>query len=368
MRLTTRDRMWASAMAGMLAMGGVAFAVMPSGAAAETTTGTCCCVTDPSPTASPSETAAPSPSAPTSTDPVPSPVETTTPPATTSPSPTATTPVTYPVALGWSAPGGTATSINDMTTRYGAPAVARIYSTPGAGLKSWTGTVMGALPRDAAIMYSFKDWPVDVSAWMTSRPADWHTTVYLTLDHEPEQGTTQGDPTPADYRAEWAALVAQVANNPRRAEYKLTPVFTEYYAKRNADTFWSNFGQVSALPGVDAVGFDVYDNDGKGTAYRAPSEAFSVPLSYARRADVRKPLILAEWGVARRPTTDASGAGAAQAMRDSMTYLRAQPDVPFVAWWYEDIWHLHNPITADGVTFTRTTEATAFRDLMSSNP
>lgn len=359
--------MWASALAGMLAMGGVAFAVAPMAATAEPTAGTCCC--DPSPSASPSETATPTaePPSPTTTPPAPSPTATTTVAPSPSASPTPTQTWT-PTALGWSAPGGTVASINDLSTRYGAPDVVRIYSTPGAGLKSWTGDVMGAIPRDATIMYSFKDWPVNVSAWMTSRPADWHTTVYLTLDHEPEQGTGSGDPTPAAYRQEWAELAAQVANHPRRAEYKLTPIFTEYYAKRNAATFWSDFGQVAAMPGVDAVGFDVYDNEGAGTAYRTPTEVWSVPLSYARRPDVEKPLIIGEWGVARRPTTDTTGTVAAQAMRDQLAYLRAQPDVPSVAWWYQDKWHLHQSVTDDGLTFTRTTEATALRDLISANP
>lgn len=369
--MTVRDKMWASALAGVLATVGVFSATAPMRAAAETTPTTCCCTTaDPSASASPT------------TDPssTPSPVDTTTPPVvdpttaspspsdsptvaptTASPSPsTSPTPVTYPVELGWSAPGGTAASIQDLTTRYGSPKVVRLYTGPNTALKSWTGTVMQAIPRDAVIIYSFKDWPVDVNAWMNARPADWHTTVYLTLDHEPEQGTSAGDPTPAAYRQEWAEFTAQVASNPRRGEYKLTPIFTEYYAKRNAGTFWTDFGQVAALKGVDAIGFDIYDNDGSPT-YRDEVERNAVPLSYARRVEVQKPLILGEWGIPRKVGTDPTGSLAAQAMRENMAYLRAQPDVPYVAWWYEDRYNLHLSVTDGGMTFVRDNERNAFK-------
>lgn len=366
MKMTIRDRMWASALAGVLAMGGVAFAVAPMGAQAETGT-TCCCTTDPSATPSTAPSPVETTTAPT-TDPttVPTTSTPTVDPTTASPSPTTSpAPVTYPVDLGWSAPGGTAASINDLTTRYGAPDVVRLYSTPGSGLKSWTGAVMGAVPRDATIMYSFKDWPVNVSAWMSSRPADWTSTVYLTLDHEPEQGTSSGDPTPAAYRQEWSELLAQVANHPRRAEYKLTPIFTEYYAKRHADTFWADFGVVSSYAGVDASGWDIYDNDGSPN-YRTAEERNAVPLSYARR--VNKPMVIGEWGIPRKLSTDPEGTLAAQAMRENMAYLRTLPDVPAVAWWYEDRYNLHLTITEGTTSYVRTPERNAFMADLALNP
>ncbi|MGC1213971.1 MAG: hypothetical protein WA890_22255 [Micromonospora sp.] len=168
---------------------------------------------------------------------------------------------------------------------------------------------------------------------LSSRPAAWTTPFYLTLDHEPEQGTSAGDPDPATYRSEWQALINALAGHPRRSEVRQTPIFTEYYAKRHSATFWNDFGIVASYAEVDAIGFDTYDTG--DSTYRTPTERNAVPLQYARRAEVKKRLILGEWGVDRK-THDTDGSQAAQAMRDNLAYMRQQPDVPYVSSWYQD--------------------------------
>lgn len=255
--------------------------------------------------------------------------------------------------VGWSVGGGTVTGLQNQIAEYGDPAACRIFSPPGSGLKPWTSGILAALPKDSVLVYSIKDWPVDVYGWMSSRPSTLTTPYYFCLDHEPEQGTTAGDPSPATYQQEWRELIAQVANHPRRKEMRLLPIFTEYYAKRNA-SWLADFGQVAGWAGVDAIGFDVYDL--AYSSYRTVTDRFALPLAEARR--VRKPLVLAEWGIDRKTAIDPDGSVAAKNMRDSVTYLRKQPDVPYVTWWHD----------SNNALWDRPAEKQALKDLIATNP
>lgn len=260
--------------------------------------------------------------------------------------------------LGWSAGGGTVTDIQRQTAAYGPPAVIRLFSPPGSGIMPWTSAVMSAIPRNAVLIYSIKDWPTNVRNWLTSRPSTWNTPFYFSIDHEPEQGTSAGDPDPACYKQEWGELIAQLDGHQKRDQIRLLPIFTEYYAKRNASTFWNDFGVVASYSGIEAIGFDVYDGSSTlALPYRTPVERNAVPLQYARRPEVRKPLIIAEWGIERR-TADTDGASAAKAVRDNMAYLRKQSDVPYVSWWHQ----------AGDALWDRPNETQAFKDVIALNP
>ncbi|MFF0823057.1 glycosyl hydrolase [Micromonospora haikouensis] len=263
---------------------------------------------------------------------------------------TAVLSVREPAPLGWSPPNSTAGDLSAMLGRFPSPPLVRLYSPAGAGLASWSGPLLTCAPRSATLVYSFKDPPasVDVAGWLSARPAAWTSPLYLCWAHEPEQGPSAGDPLPAEFREGWRVLVAQLAGHRRRREVRLLPVFTEYAARRSS-TWWSDFGQVTALPGVDAVGFDIYDTG--YSAYRSPVERNDFALAIARR--VGKPLVVAEWGIARK-ASDPDGTVCARAMRDNMTYLRRQPDVDAVSWFYRGDCNL------DG----REPERKAFVDLM----
>ncbi|MFI2664879.1 glycosyl hydrolase [Micromonospora carbonacea] len=258
--------------------------------------------------------------------------------------------VGQPALLGWSPPNSTAGDLSAMLARFPSPPLVRLYSPAGAGLASWSGSLLTCAPRDATLVYSFKDRPatLDVAGWLSARPAAWTAPIYLCWAHEPEQGPSAGDPTPVEFQQGWRDLAAALAGHRRRREVRLLPVFTEYAARRSS-TWWADFGQVAALPGVDAVGFDIYDTG--YPAYRSPVERNDFALSTARR--VGKSLVVAEWGIARK-ASDPDGTQCARAMRDNMTYLRRQPDVDAVSWFYRGDCNLD----------ARTPERQAFVDLM----
>ncbi|MFI2663273.1 glycosyl hydrolase [Micromonospora carbonacea] len=273
--------------------------------------------------------------------------------------------------LGWCPPDSTVTDIQRMATRYPQPRLMRLYSAPGKGIAPWSSGMLAQVPVDTVLHYSFKDWsrttsPALIRDWLSARPAARRGVVdLLTLDHEPEQQDS-GDPTPAEYRQEWLELLEALADHPRRREVWLVPVFTEYAARRN-NAWWQDFGQAAAFDGVDAVGFDIYDTGYE--RYRTPVERNDFALAQARR--VGRPLVIPEWGIQRKPTLksgaayDPDGAICAQAMRDNMAYLRAQPDVPDVAWFYRGNCHLDATLTyPDGRTYVRDRERAAFVDLM----
>lgn len=256
--------------------------------------------------------------------------------------------------------------IDNMLSLYPNPKLMRLYSAPGAGIASWTSGMLTKVPNNCVLWYSFKDWnsatsPPLLNSFLTNRPATRSGIIdWVTINHEPEQ-QTGSDPLPVDFRRIWQEVIAAIASHPRRSEIWLVPVFTEYYAKRNA-TWWNDFGIVSSYAGINAVGFDIYDT-GYST-YRTAVERNEFPLQIARRSDVNKPLGVAEWGIARKPSIDSTGSVAAQAMRDNMAYVRQQSDARVVSWFYRGELILDQPVTSDGVTFTRTLEQQAFRDLM----
>ncbi|GAA2708431.1 hypothetical protein ACFY2R_06600 [Micromonospora olivasterospora] len=283
---------------------------------------------------------------------------------------TTTLTVQAPLALGWCPPQSSAASVQAMLARYPRPRSIRVYSGSGAGLESWSSGALAQVPADCAAHYSFKDWssatsPTAVRDWLSARPVARRQVVdLLTLDHEPEQQNGD-DPTPAAYRQEWQELVAALAGHPRRREVWLVPVFTEYYARRTA-TWWADFGVVSGYAGVDAVGFDIYDAGYE--RYRTPVERNDFALAQARR--VGRPLVVPEWGIKRKPTLnsgvayDPNGTLCAQAMRDNMTHLRAQPDLPYVEWFYRGDCNLDATLTyPSGQTYVRDAERAAFVQL-----
>lgn len=267
---------------------------------------------------------------------------------------------THGTTLGWSIGGGTSAGLQQQTAAYGPPAVVRVFSPPGSGIKPWGTGLLAEIPKGSILVYSIKDWdaatwPQRIRDWMTSRPVTMTTPYYFCLDHEPEQGPTKGDPDPVAYKKEWSELAAAVRTHPRRKEMRLLPIFTEYYARRNA-SWWNDFGIVASWSDVDAIGFDVYDLS--YSTYRTEVDRFAIPLQHARRPEVKKPLIIAEWGIDRKTSIDPDGTLAAQEIRQSMEYLRKQSDAPYVAWWHD----------SENALFDQPNETVEFKRQIALNP
>lgn len=257
--------------------------------------------------------------------------------------------------VGWNVDQGTIEGYNKLVSLYGAPKVVRVFSAPGKGIMPWSNPILSALPDDVNLIYSVKDWPVDVRGWMTAKPSRFTNPVYFCLDHEPEQGPTKGDPDPATFQKEWGELIANVSDHPRRSEFRLTPIFTEYYAKKYPAEFEKNFFVVASYAGVDAVGFDIYDTS--YAKFRGAIERNALPLKYARQ--VGKELVIAEWGIDKK-SYDTTGEIRAAQIRENIYYLRSLADnrVKLVAWFH----------SLDTEIYTDTVAQAALRQVIKSSP
>jgi hypothetical protein len=251
------------------------------------------------------------------------------------------------VVFGYNASTGKVAGLTAMIEKYGQPKVCRVFSAPGKGLMAWDAPLLELLDDDCVLVYSFKDWPLAPDVfhnWMSTKPEGRFPKVYWCLDHEPEQGPASGDPTPDAYRQQWAEALSVHNAHPNKAAFYPTPIFTEYYSRkyrtvpnpRTGDNWFNDFGQVLGFYGVEAVGFDVYDNH--ESSFRTAEERNELPLHYAKMMNL--PLLVTEWGIAEKPLEDPDGTLAAQAIKDNVKYLRKQvdQDVPYVMWFNNDEW------------------------------
>lgn len=232
--------------------------------------------------------------------------------------------------IGWSCP---ISSLPERLAKFPGTTYIRIFRKAGLGPPAWAD--LDVIPKDVVVHVSVKDRGLPVAQWLAARPPTWTVPVVFTLDHEPEQQDS-GDPLPAEYREEWAELCNQLAGHSRRGEIILCPTFTRYAAELDPIkkvAWFENFGQVVDLPGVDAIGMDVYDPG--STAYQTSTEMYDWSCDFAEAHG--KDLYGAEWG-RDREGSDVSGAQAgtvcAQKMRDDIAYLRTRPRVRAVAWFY----------------------------------
>lgn len=214
----------------------------------------------------------------------------------------------------------------------------RIFHSAGEGFGSWSAGALAKVPLTADLVVSGKDWPTDVTGWLTKMPARAGRT-WLCLYHEPEQ-QTGGDPTPTVYKQHWAELANALEDHPRRAEIGLMPIYTRYYWQRNAGAY-DTFFPTAVLPQLDAVGFDCYDQLLKRTTYETPESLFTVPL--AIRARTGLDVAICELGI-KRLDTDTTGNGCAAALEAHIAYARTQ-NVLGVMWFHRDMDH-HHDLTA----------------------
>ncbi|MFI6329849.1 hypothetical protein ACIBBG_16300 [Micromonospora chersina] len=220
--------------------------------------------------------------------------------------------------VGW-CPGGR--PVDAMLKTYERTGVARIFVSAGKPMPAWDGPVLGPLvAAGVAVHLSYKTNPLsEVLAWVARKPAG--VLLFLSEDHEPEQGPDAGDPTLEEYHASQAALVAAFDGHPMRDEIWLGPVFTRYWWQKVAgDRRW--WPRVL----VDFIAWDVYSDVG----YRTPGDLLTIPRAVAAETGV--PYLIAELGA--KP-----GAGRAAWMR-AMVDAAADDGALTVCWFHKDGWDL----------------------------
>ncbi|MEV4270544.1 MULTISPECIES: hypothetical protein [Micromonospora] len=220
--------------------------------------------------------------------------------------------------IGW-CPGGR--KVADMLDTYRGTGVARIFVGRGDPLPAWDSLVLGPLvAASVPVHLSYKTNPVpDVVAWSRRKPPGLR--LFLTEDHEPEQGPESGDPTLDEFHAAWGTLVPAFDAHPMRDEIWLGPVFTRYWWQKVAgDRRW-----LPKVP-VDFVGWDVYSDVG----YRTPDDLLTIPRAVAAETGV--PYLVAELGAK-------AGPGRAAWMRAMVEAIAADGALT-CCWFHKDEWDL----------------------------
>ncbi|WP_240322240.1 glycosyl hydrolase [Micromonospora aurantiaca] len=178
---------------------------------------------------------------------------------------------------------------------------------------------------------SWKDDVEQLGGWLDglNRP------IYLTWYHEP-----MGDVTPATYRTTAARVTQFLANHPKR---KLVlghgPIVTRYWLDEGGGNpaDW-------AYPGMTHYGIDCYQDTPTAASYWQVSKMFGVAFGKVRAAYPGIRLWVPEYGITRL-TSDTTGAGRAQAIRDQTTWLKQQPDVDGVAYFHNQAQFLKFALT-----------------------
>jgi hypothetical protein len=173
------------------------------------------------------------------------------------------------------------------------------------------------VPSTVTVHVGWKDDVEELSTWMNglTRP------ILLTWYHEP-----MGNISPTAYKATATRMVQIISGHPKRSLILGNgPVATRYWLDEGAGNpdDW-------AYPGMSFYGVDCYN--GWNDRYRTAAQMFGVVFGKLRAKYPGIKLVIPEYA-AERATTDPSGQGRAQMMRDHVAYLRAQPDVLACAWW-----------------------------------
>lgn len=173
---------------------------------------------------------------------------------------------------------------------------------------------------------------------------------YLSPYHEPE-----GDITPAEHAAMGGRITQALSGHPN-AKFVLGhgPILTRY----NLDEEGINPADWG-YTGMTHFGVDCYQDQPTAAAYWAPSKMFGVAFGKIRAAYPGIRLWVPEMGITKL-TTDTTGAGRAQAIRDHIGWLRTQPDVDAVA-------YFNNMAQFPKYAFTATSlEGQAWRDMQAA--
>lgn len=224
---------------------------------------------------------------------------------------------------------GTTTSTNGAAPTWAPKSGAvRVYTPAGKGLYGWTSAAMIAAmaQNPAMIILSMKDTPTHslLDPVVNNVPAG--ITLVLIFHHEPDQGVASGDPSPAQYKADWAAGAAIVNGLPasKRQFVKMCEDFTEY-AQTHGKEAWSDFWTGLA----DYCAVDVYTDALSTTAYPAAAAMFALLLAVSKATG--KPALVPEYG-AKRIASDTDGSGCAAMIASHIAYAQ-QHGIVALIWW-----------------------------------
>lgn len=173
-------------------------------------------------------------------------------------------------------------------------------------------------PASAIPHVSWKDDVEQLSTWLDGLKRS----IYLTWHHEP-----MGDVIPATYRSTAARVTQILAGHPnRRWILGHGPIVTRYWLDEKAGNpldWWYD--------GATIYGIDCYQDTPSGAAYWGTTKMFGTVFNKVRYAIPGVRLLVPEYGITRL-TSDTTGTGRAQAIRDHMAWLRLQQDVEAVAY------------------------------------
>ncbi|MFG1659097.1 glycosyl hydrolase [Micromonospora chersina] len=197
-------------------------------------------------------------------------------------------------------------------------------------------------PASSIPHVSWKDDVEQLSGWLDGLTRS----IYLTWYHEP-----MGDVAPATYRATAVRVSQILAAHPKR-KFVLGhgPIVTRYWLDEGGGNpaDW-------AYPGMTHYGVDAYQDTPTASSYWAVAKMFGVAFGKIRSAYPTVRLWVPEYGITKL-TSDGTGAGRAQAIRDQITWLKGQPDVDGVA-------YFHNQAQFAKYALTDTPSQQAWRDM-----
>lgn len=234
---------------------------------------------------------------------------------------------------------------NRMLSQYPGTSAMRVFMAPGKGIASWSSELMQSIPDHVDLIFSWKDWPVNIAGWLDAMP-DRTGRTWLCVNHEPEQGTSAGDPTVAEYHFRWSQLITALAGHPRRREVGLVPIHTHYWAHWGGGdwrTWWSD----AMADGCDGIGWDVYHR-GWVSPYDGPAEILALCRDSAEELGL--PWLMPEFGSARLDS-DPDGEGRAAWLTDMVTLAHAG-GCRAACWYHHDAGDLTDT-TAERVALTQ---------------
>lgn len=202
-----------------------------------------------------------------------------------------------------------------LTVKWTGARIARVFCSPGEGLKPWSVVRFTSLPQTVAPHVSWKDWPDDttVTGWITSfldtMPAylsaapllpELGFSMAMSWYHEPESSSAGGVGA-AEYARRYGVLYSVVKGHSLGHLVAVVPIQTQYWTVvhggGDVTTWWPGSDR------ADGCGLDCY-NDMTGAAYQDPSAFLTAP--FALRDYTGLPLWVPELG-SRLYSVDGSG-------------------------------------------------------------
>jgi hypothetical protein len=224
---------------------------------------------------------------------------------------------------------GTTTAVNGAAPSWSPTADAvRVYTPQGKGCYGWSSAPMIAAlkQKPKMIILSMKGAPTHALLDPVINNVPAGIILVLIFHHEPDQGVAAGDPSPAQYKADWAAGAAIVNALPpaKRAVVRMAEDFTAF-AQLHGKEAWTDFWTGLA----DYIALDIYMNAISTTSYPAASALFALLL--AAMKSTGKPGMVPEYG-GQRIASDTDGSACAAAVTSHVSYAAAHGIIAMI-WW-----------------------------------